>query len=113
MIFTESGLPGAFLVDIQKHEDDRGFFARTWCAREFQEHGLIACTVQSNVSFNRKKGTLRGLHYQIPPSQEAKLVRVTSGAVFDVIVFVPSMEEDESRITCGNAVLADEAKAAK
>jgi dTDP-4-dehydrorhamnose 3,5-epimerase len=86
MIFSDVGLPGAYVVEIQKHEDDRGFFARTWCAREFQEHGLIACTVQSNVSFNKNKGTLRGLHYQIPPSNEAKLVRVTNGAVFDVIV---------------------------
>lgn len=86
MFFTDVGLADACLVEIQKHEDERGFFARTWCAREFEEKGMIACTVQSSVSYNKKKGTLRGLHYQIPPSKEAKLVRVTSGAVFDVIV---------------------------
>ena len=86
MIFRETNLEGAYLVEPERHDDRRGFFARTWCIREFEQHGLIAGMVQASVSFNRKKGTLRGLHYQVPPSQEAKLVRCTAGAIYDVIV---------------------------
>jgi dTDP-4-dehydrorhamnose 3,5-epimerase len=86
MIFTETPLPDAFVIDPERYEDERGFFARTWCQREFAEHGLNPRLVQCSVSFNAHSGTLRGLHYQAAPRAEAKLVRCTSGAIFDVIV---------------------------
>ena len=86
MIFHETALPGAFVIELEKYEDERGFFARSWCMREFAAKGLDTTLVQCNVSFNKWKGTLRGLHYQIPPHGEVKLVRCTKGALFDVIV---------------------------
>ncbi len=86
MIFAPTALPGAFVVEMEKREDARGFFARSWCVREFEEHGLNPRLVQCNVSFNRAKGTLRGMHYQVAPREEAKLVRCTSGAIHDVIL---------------------------
>jgi len=86
MIFTETKLRGAFLIDIERHEDERGFFARSWCRREFEAHGLDPEIAQCNVSFNVRKGTLRGMHYQTEPFEEAKLVRCTRGALCDVIV---------------------------
>jgi dTDP-4-dehydrorhamnose 3,5-epimerase len=86
MIFTETKLRGAFLVDIERHEDERGFFARSWCRREFEAHGLNPEIAQCNISFNVRKGTLRGMHYQIAPFEEAKLVRCTRGALCDVLV---------------------------
>lgn len=86
MVFTETKLKGAFVIDIERKEDERGFFARTFCVNEFQERGLNARLVQCSLSFNRQRGTLRGLHYQIPPHAECKLVRVTRGAIYDVIV---------------------------
>jgi dTDP-4-dehydrorhamnose 3,5-epimerase len=86
MIFTESPLPGAFLVDLELLPDERGFFARTYCLDEFAAHGLSAPLRQCSVSFNAHKGTLRGLHHQAAPHEEHKLVRCTSGAIFDVIV---------------------------
>lgn len=86
MLFTATKLPGAFLVSPRKIEDDRGFFARGWCTEEFAQHGLTANMVQLNTSFSRARGTLRGLHYQLPPHAEAKFVRCTRGAIFDVIV---------------------------
>jgi dTDP-4-dehydrorhamnose 3,5-epimerase len=86
MIFTETPLRGAFLIDLDKRTDSRGFFARTFCRTEFEEHGLSPDVVQCNASFNHKAGTLRGMHYQLPPSSEAKLVRCTSGAIYDVII---------------------------
>jgi dTDP-4-dehydrorhamnose 3,5-epimerase len=86
MIFAETRLKGSFLIDIQRNEDDRGFFARSYCFREFEEHGLNPRVVQCNISYNAKKGTLRGMHYQVPPYEEAKLVRCTMGAIYDVIV---------------------------
>lgn len=86
MIFTETPLLGAYVVEIEKREDERGFFARSWCAEEFSDEGLQSRLVQCNVSFNKTRGTLRGLHYQMPPHSEAKLVRCTRGAVYDVIV---------------------------
>jgi dTDP-4-dehydrorhamnose 3,5-epimerase len=86
MKFTETSLSGAYLIDIEPHCDERGFFARAWCEREFQDHGLNACVVQCNVSFNAKEGTLRGMHYQEAPFAEVKLVRCTRGAIYDVIV---------------------------
>ena len=86
MIFHETGLVGACLLELERRVDDRGFFARTWCQREFAEHGLNANLVQCSISFNHLRGTLRGLHFQLPPYEEAKLVRCTRGAIFDVIV---------------------------
>jgi len=86
MIFVETPLSGAYVIEIEKHEDERGFFARSWCAREFAAKGLDPHLVQCNVSFNKRKGTLRGLHYQIFPHGEVKLVRCTKGSLYDVIV---------------------------
>ena len=86
MIFTETSLPGAYLVELERREDERGFFARSFCQREFTDLGLDPCVAQCNISFNHKKGTLRGMHYQLPPYAEAKLVRCTRGAIYDVIV---------------------------
>jgi dTDP-4-dehydrorhamnose 3,5-epimerase len=86
VIFVPTVVPGAFVVEPERLEDERGFFARTWCAREFAERGLDPRVVQCSVSFSERKGTLRGLHYQIAPHPEAKLVRCTRGAIHDVIV---------------------------
>ncbi len=86
MIFSETKLKGVYIIDLEKVEDERGFFARTFCQEEFKAHGLNPRFVQSNVSLNRKKGTLRGMHYQAPPYQEAKLVRCTRGGLYDVAV---------------------------
>jgi dTDP-4-dehydrorhamnose 3,5-epimerase len=86
MIFLEAPLRGAYVIEVEKHEDERGFFARSWCAREFAAKGLDHDLVQCNVSFNKVKGTLRGLHYQPPPHAEVKLVRCTKGSILDVIV---------------------------
>lgn len=86
MNFTETKLCGAFIIEPVRHEDERGFFARTWCRREFEGRGLEADLAQCNISYNRAKGTLRGMHYQQPPYAEAKLVRCTRGAIYDVII---------------------------
>jgi dTDP-4-dehydrorhamnose 3,5-epimerase len=86
VIFTETKLKGAFIVELDKHEDDRGFFARSWCQKEFEAHNLNPRIVQCNISFNKTKGTLRGMHYQAAPFAEAKLVRCTAGALYDVII---------------------------
>lgn len=86
MRFTAGQLPGVFIVDIERLDDERGFFARTWCAREFREHGLPDTLRQASISYNRRPGTLRGLHFQRPPSREGKLVRCVHGSVFDVVV---------------------------
>ncbi len=86
MQFRETPLLGAFVVQIEAHADSRGFFARTWCAREFAAHGLRDVCVQASVSRNERRGTVRGMHMQLPPSREAKLVRATRGAIYDVIV---------------------------
>jgi dTDP-4-dehydrorhamnose 3,5-epimerase len=86
VIFVETRVPGAFVVEPERLEDERGFFARIWCAREFAERGLDPRLVQCSISLSERKGTLRGLHYQAPPYAEAKLVRCTRGAVHDVIV---------------------------
>jgi len=84
--FTPTPLAGAYLVDLDRLEDDRGFFARSFCGEEFAKLGLDPAVAQCSVSFNRKRGTLRGLHYQAAPHEEAKLVRCTRGAIWDVIV---------------------------
>jgi dTDP-4-dehydrorhamnose 3,5-epimerase len=84
MRFTETKVAGAFLIEPEPIADERGFFARTWCREEFADHGLTPELAQANLSFNHRKGTLRGLHYQADPHAEAKLVRVTRGAIWDL-----------------------------
>jgi len=84
--FTETHLAGAFIIEPEKLEDDRGFFARTFCQKEFEAYSLVARIAQCSASFNRKKGTLRGMHYQAPPHLETKLIRCTQGSIFDVII---------------------------
>ena len=86
VIFTEARLQGAFIIDVERKEDERGFFARSWCRDEFISHGLDAQLLQCSISFNTKPGTLRGMHYQIAPHEENKLVRCTMGAIYDVIL---------------------------
>lgn len=86
MIFTETKLPGAYIVDIDARSDARGFFARTYCQREFAERGLVQTVSQCNVAHNENAGTLRGMHWRAEPSPEAKLVRVIRGAILDVII---------------------------
>lgn len=86
MIFTPTQLEGAYVVEPEQMEDSRGFFARTWCREEFRQHGLNANLVQCSISFNRHEGTLRGMHLQAPPHEEAKLVRCTTGAIYDVVL---------------------------
>jgi dTDP-4-dehydrorhamnose 3,5-epimerase len=86
MLFTETKLKGAFIVDLEPREDSRGFFARTFCAKEFKDKGLVSHFVQCSVSLSHERGALRGLHYQLPPACEVKLVRCTAGALYDVIV---------------------------
>jgi len=86
MIFTETKLRGAYVIEPEKLEDERGFFARTWSADEFSAKRLNSPLVQCNTSWNKRKGTVRGMHFQDPPHQEAKLVRCTAGALYDVVV---------------------------
>jgi dTDP-4-dehydrorhamnose 3,5-epimerase len=86
VIFKETKLPGAFVLEPEKLVDERGFFARSWCQREFEKQSLNPHLAQCNISFNIQKGTLRGMHYQVRPFEEAKLVRCTRGALYDVIV---------------------------
>src|SRR3954452_12022140 len=86
MIFTETKLKGAFVIDIERREDNRGFFARSFCQHEFADHGLKPVIAQANVAFNKRKGTVRGMHFQYPPAPETKVVRATRGAIVDIIV---------------------------
>jgi dTDP-4-dehydrorhamnose 3,5-epimerase len=86
MIFRETPLAGAWALEPERIADERGFFARTWCRRDFEARGLDPAIAQCSISFNHRRGTLRGLHFQIAPHEEVKLVRVTRGAVWDVIV---------------------------
>lgn len=86
MIFVETKLKGAYIVELEKREDNRGFFARGWDGNLLQQHGLIGSVVQQNIAFSKTKGTIRGLHYQKAPHQETKFIRCTRGSVFDVIV---------------------------
>ena len=86
MIFKEIELKGAYLIHLEKNEDERGFFARSFCQQEFKDIGIDFNIVQSNISFNKKTGTLRGMHYQEAPHEEAKIVSCTNGAIYDVIV---------------------------
>jgi dTDP-4-dehydrorhamnose 3,5-epimerase len=86
MKFTPTKIPGAYLIEIEPITDDRGFFARSFCTDEFQQHGLNFNFVQCNVSFTSQRGTIRGMHYQVSPNNETKLVRCTKGAIYDVIL---------------------------
>jgi len=86
MIFTETALRGAFIIDLEKRGDERGFFARAFCQHEFEAHGLKPVIAQANIGFNRRKGTVRGMHFQYPPVAETKLVRCSRGAIVDIIV---------------------------
>jgi dTDP-4-dehydrorhamnose 3,5-epimerase len=86
MIFTETKLAGAFILDLERRGDNRGYFARTFCQNEFEAHGLKPVIAQSNAAFNKYKGTLRGMHFQFPPAAESKLVRCVRGAIIDIIV---------------------------
>ena len=88
MIFHDTGLPGVIVIEPERAEDERGHFARTWCREAFEKRGIAADFTQCNTSFNHRRGTLRGLHYQAPPHQEAKLIRCTRGRVFDVAIDV-------------------------
>jgi dTDP-4-dehydrorhamnose 3,5-epimerase len=86
VIFNETNIPGAWVIELEQRGDDRGFFARAWCANEFTDQGLNARLVQVNLSFNEMAGTLRGMHYQRKPHEEAKCVRCTRGAIYDVVL---------------------------
>lgn len=86
MLFHKTAISGAFLIELEKFSDPRGYFARTWCSKEFAEHGLNPELVQCNTSFNHRAGTLRGMHYQAEPHGEDKLVRCTRGSIYDVII---------------------------
>lgn len=86
MIFKKTKLRGAFIIEIKPINDERGFFARSWCQKEFEEYGLESAMVQANMSYSKVRGTLRGLHYQVSPHEEAKLIRCTHGAIYDVII---------------------------
>src|SRR5262245_44010817 len=86
MIFEETKLRGAFIIDLERREDNRGFFSRAFCQHEFEAHGLKPVIAQANIAFNTTRGTVRGMHFQCPPAGESKLVRCTRGAILDVIV---------------------------
>jgi dTDP-4-dehydrorhamnose 3,5-epimerase len=86
VIFTETELKGAYIIELERREDERGFFARTFCQNEFREHGLNSVIAQASIASNQHKGTLRGMHFQYPPAAETKLVRCTRGAIIDIIV---------------------------
>jgi dTDP-4-dehydrorhamnose 3,5-epimerase len=86
MLFFDAKLQAAYVIELEKLADDRGFFARSWCQREFAKHGINVPLAQANIGFNKRKGTLRGLHFQVAPYQEVKVVRCTRGSIYDVIV---------------------------
>src|SRR6476620_4800098 len=86
MIFTETKLKGAFIIDLDRKKDERGFFARAFCQKEFADHGIKPTIAQANIAHNARKGTIRGMHFQYPPAAETKLVRCTRGAILDIIV---------------------------
>lgn len=86
MIFTPTAVAGAFLIEPESHADERGSFTRVYCQREFESNGLDSSVAQSSLSFNRRRGTLRGLHYQVAPSEEVKVVRCVRGSIFDVVL---------------------------
>jgi len=106
MIFTETKLKGAYIIDVKRLEDERGFFGRSYCQREFEALGLNTNAVQANVSYNKQKGTLRGMHMQLRPHSETKLVRCTRGAIYDVIVDL-RQESDTFKQWIGVELTAD------
>lgn len=106
MIFRETILKGTFIIEPERKEDARGFFARTWSAEEFSERGLNPRILQCGASYNSKRGTLRGMHYQAPPHEEVKLVRCTRGAVFDVVI---DLRPDSSTYAKHTSVVLTEA----
>jgi len=99
VIFHETPLPGAYVLELEKIEDERGHNARTWCRSEFEEVGLTACVEQANTIYNRHEGTLRGMHWQAPPRAESKFFRVISGAIHDVIIDLRPGSETYGRWT--------------
>lgn len=99
MIFTETSIKDMFVIDLEKKYDERGYFARTFCINEFEEHGIKFSPIQSNMSFSKLKGTLRGLHYQIQ-TEEAKLVRCTRGVIFDVVIDLRTDSESYLKSSC-------------
>jgi dTDP-4-dehydrorhamnose 3,5-epimerase len=110
MTFNEADIPGVFTIGLDRMADERGWFARAWCASEFRAHGLAAPPVQCNISYSRRRGTLRGMHYQVPPHAEDKLVRVTHGAIYDVAVDLREESPTYRRwrgfeLTRGNAMM--------
>ena len=110
MIFQELALQGAYIIEPERWEDERGFFARTWCQREFEERGLDARIVQCSISYNKRKGTLRGMHFQHPPHEETKLVRCTAGVIYDVIIDL-RRESPTFRQSIGVELTADDGRA--
>lgn len=86
MLFAETELKGAYIINLERREDHRGFFARSWCQKEFRDHGLNSALVQLNIGFSKKKGTVRGMHFQRKPYAESKVVRCTMGAIMDIII---------------------------
>ena len=102
MIFTATQLEGAWLIGIQRRDDDRGFFARTWCRQELAAQGLETEVVQESVSYSRRCGTLRGLHFQRAPHDETKIVRCTCGVIFDVLVDLRPQSSDVSLVATGH-----------
>jgi dTDP-4-dehydrorhamnose 3,5-epimerase len=97
MKFSETKLPGVYIIEVECLDDERGYFARTFCREEFEKHGLNSSVAQCNLSYNRKKGTLRGMHYQVAPYGEAKLITCITGSVYDVVVDLRS----DSMTYCG------------
>lgn len=93
MLFTETPIKGAYILEIKKIDDDRGFFGRSWCRKEMEEHGLNGNLCQANTSFSKLKGTIRGMHYQVSPYEETKLIRCTRGAIYDVIIDLRATSE--------------------
>lgn len=107
MNFLETRVKGAYIVDVERQADERGFFARTWCKSDLGEQGLDPNLAQCSISFNRRRGTLRGMHLQLPPHAETKLVRCTQGAIYDVVIDLRTnsstyMQWDGVELTDGN-----------
>lgn len=107
MRFHETTIPGVFEIYLEPRIDDRGFFARSWCAAEFESRGLNPKLVQCNVSFNERKGTLRGIHYQATPFGESKLVRCTRGSIYDVVVDLRPQSTTFRRWICAKLTAAN------
>ncbi|URZ15998.1 dTDP-4-dehydrorhamnose 3,5-epimerase [Clostridium felsineum] len=105
MIFKETKLRGVYIIEIEPVEDERGFFARSWCKEELDKYNLDSNLVQCNISFNKKKGTLRGMHFQKKPHEEVKIVRCTKGSIYDVVVDI--RKDSETYMKCISVELSD------